>query len=191
MPTERKLCILHYKSTEKQRLFDKLNVFLNVLILIEVWFMKSLKLLFAVATMLIIGAVTSNAQVGGAFGFGFNVGEYSGIQGHYSINNDFEIGTQFGLITGGGSNAFELAPYAKFRFGGNNFKPYIMGQFSISDNGVSSSNRLAARFGGEYFPNAAVALTGDVSFLSLGLGTGGTTLFGVINPRVGVNWYFK
>lgn len=153
--------------------------------------MKSLKLLFAVAAMVFIGAVSSNAQVGGAFGFGFNVGEFSGVQGHYSINNDFEIGTQFALITGGGSNTYGISPYAKFRFGGNSFKPYLMGQFSIIDRGNGSSNSLDARFGGEYFANPAVAVTGDVSFLSLGLGTGGTTLFGVINPRVGVNWYFK
>lgn len=153
--------------------------------------MKSMKLLFAVAVMLIIGAVTSNAQVGGAFGIGFNVGEYSGIQGHYSVNNDFEIGTQFALITGGSSTNFLLAPYGKLRFGGNNFKPYILGQFSIVSNGDTSTNALVARFGGEYFATPAVALTGDVSFLSLGLGTGGTTLFGVINPRMGVNWYFR
>ncbi|MBL8004653.1 MAG: hypothetical protein JNL36_06125 [Candidatus Kapabacteria bacterium] len=153
--------------------------------------MKSLKLLFAVATMLIIGAVTSNAQVGGAFGFGFNVGEYSGIQGHYSVNNDFELGTQFGLSTGGSNTNFLLAPYAKFRFSGNSFKPYIMGQFSIISNAGSSNNFLDARFGGEYFANPAVAITGDVAFLTVGLGNNSTTLFGVLNPRVGVNWYFK
>lgn len=153
--------------------------------------MKSLKLLFAVATMLFIGAVSSNAQVGGAFGFGFNVGEYSGIQGHYSINNDFELGTQFGLSTGGSSTNFLLAPYAKFRFGGNNFKPYVLGQFSIVSSGGNSANFLDGRFGGEYFANPAVAIMGDVSFLSVGLGDGGSSRFGVLNPRVGVNWYFK
>lgn len=153
--------------------------------------MKSLKLLFAVATMLIIGAVTSNAQVGGAFGFGFNVGEYSGIQGHYSVNNDFELGTQFGLTTGGSSTDLLLAPYAKFRFSGNSFKPYVMAQFSIVSRGGNSSNFLDGRFGGEYFANPAVAITGDVSFISVGLGDGGTTLFGVLTPRMGVNWYFK
>lgn len=181
---------MEYKSTENPRLIDKMNFFL-LFIFIEVWFMKSLKLLFAVATMLIIGAVTSNAQVGGAFGFGFNVGEYSGIQGHYSVNNDFELGTQFGLTTGGNSTNFLLAPYAKLRFSGNNFKPYIMGQFSIVSSGGNSANFLDGRFGGEYFATPAVALSGDVSFLSLGLGDGGTTLFGVIRPRMGINWYFK
>lgn len=153
--------------------------------------MKSLKLLFAVATMLIIGAVSSNAQVGGAFGFGFNVGEYSGVQGHYSVNNDFELGTQFSLATGGSSTNFLLAPYAKLRFGGNNFKPYVLGQFSILSIGGTSSNSLDGRFGGEYFATPAVAIMGDVSFLSVGLGDGGSSQFGVLNPRVGVNWYFK
>jgi hypothetical protein len=153
--------------------------------------MKSMKLLFAVAAMLIIGAVSSNAQVGGAFGFGVNVGEYFGAQGHYSVNNDFEIGSQIYLATGGSSTDFFIAPYGKLRFGGNSFKPYIMGQFTIADVGGVSRNGLDGRFGGEYFANPAVAITGDVSFLALTLGEGGTTRFGVLQPRVGVNWYFK
>jgi len=154
--------------------------------------MKSLKLLFAVAAMLIIGAVSSNAQqVAGTFGLGFNVGDYSGIQGHYSVNNDFELGSQFGLSSGGSSTNFLLAPYAKLRFSGNNFRPYVIGQFSIVSSGGNSANFLDGRLGAEYFANPAVAIMGDVSVISLGLGSGGTTVFGVLNPRVGVNWYFK
>ena len=153
--------------------------------------MKSLKLLFVVATMLIIGAVSSNAQVGGAFGLGFNVGRFAGIQGHYSVNNDFEIGSQFALFAGGSTTDIQIAPYGKLRFGGNSFKPYIIGQFVISQVNDISSNGLVGLFGAEYFANPAVAMFGDVGIISVGLGDNGTTVFGVLNPRVGVNWYFK
>jgi len=161
--------------------------------------MKSFAAFAAAAVVTLFGASVASAQSPSEqFGFGVSAGDGL-VGGHavYAVTPAVHIGTQLGLVLTDGNNQFVFAPYGKFLFKGpKELKPYVWAQFGIATgkmvNGISSTQTgLAFGGGAEYFATPNVGIFGQIAVLDIGFGTGGTTVFGLISPRVGIEWFLE
>ena len=147
-------------------------------------------------------------------GIGVTVGsmteQNSSVGGHvaFAMTEKLHLGSQVGFSTGSSENGDSdsyilIAPYAKFLFPlRNDFTPFLIGQvivdnggtsyeYVLGQEGISSSNsRSSLYFGGgaEYFPTPGLGVYGYIGFIDIGLDPKGTQI-GLLQPRVGVEWF--
>ncbi|HCN04204.1 MAG TPA: hypothetical protein DIS79_01175 [Bacteroidetes bacterium] len=159
--------------------------------------MKSFAAFAAAAIVSVFSASVASAQSPSEqFGFGVSAGDGM-VGGHaaYAITPAFHIGTQLGLIVSDGNNQFVLAPYGKFLFSGpKELKPYLWAQFGIATGqaqgtGTGTRTGLAIGGGAEYFATPNVGIFGQIAVLDLGFGDFSYTNFGLLSPRVGIEWF--
>lgn len=160
--------------------------------------MKSILMLFALVVALLISAMSSRAQSPDQqLGVGVVAGSMYGGYVAYAISPAFHLGTQLGIRIESNNNQFFFGPYGKFIFAGTaEFKPFILGQFSILTNAAfndrgerTASTSLAFAPGAEYFITQHFGLWGAVTMLYLGF-TPSVTQFGLLGGNVGAEWFF-
>lgn len=151
------------------------------------------------------------------FGIGITVGSMNNrndiLGGHaaFALSQTVHLGAQVGFAigssdnAGGSGNYWLFAPYAKVLFPlRNEFTPILMGQIILDNGGTnyeyvpgqeygsSSSVRSSLFLGGgaEYFPSSTLGIYGYVGILDIGLDPS-ETRFGLLQPRAGVEWFFR
>lgn len=169
-----------------------------------------MKKFFAVAfaaMVLIAGASTVRAQSpDGQFGVGVALGDVSGAQIQYAISPAFHVGTRVGISISDGTTALNLGPYAKFIFAGSKeFKPYVQAMLSFMNSSIdlgsntqsSTQTGLNLGFGGEWFATPNIGIFGNISLVSIPFEKNEDPLvvarkvsFGILQPTVGVEWFF-
>lgn len=151
------------------------------------------------------------------FGVGITVGPMNarnsslGIHGAYALSEEFHVGTQFGFAVGsngatqGSDHYWMIAPYAKILFPiRNEFTPILVGQFILDNGGTSveyvpgqeyelardTRSSIFVGGGAEYFPSSSLGIYAYVGFVDVGLSTD-ETYIGLLQPRAGLEWFFR
>ncbi len=148
-------------------------------------------LLALVPALVIFCTVPSQAQAPDGQ-LGIQAGTHGlGIQ--YAISPSIHVGAILGLQQGDfAATTINIAPYGKFLLEGE-VNPYIMAALEINsvDNGSvsSSSTRIIAAFGLEYFITENVGVFGQATILQLNLDPS-ATLFGIFSGNAGIEYFF-
>jgi hypothetical protein len=162
----------------------------------------------------IASAQSPNEQIG----VGIIVGDqYSGVQGSYAISPAIHLGVNLafaavtnsttvdGTTTSSSSTQVLFGAYGKFLFKGTKeFKPYAHGNLIYGStsqdmgNGVSESVSglsLWAGVGAEYFITSNFGAFAQIRILDLPLtrtdGAAKTTVIGIGQPAIGLEWFFN
>lgn len=149
----------------------------------------------------------ANAQTpDGQVGIGLTAGNALGGHVAYALNPGFHIGAGVGLAltsrsSGGNSTSGNLllfAPYAKLILAGmKDMKPYFFGAFVLTSGKgageTESTTNTGLNFGAgaEYFASRNVGIYGHLSVIRLGFGDVSTTDIGLLEPQVGIEWFFN
>ncbi len=161
--------------------------------------MKSSLMLLALVVALLISAMSARAQLSPdqQFGVGVVAGSMYGGYVAYALSPAFHLGTQIGIRVESNNNQFFFGPYGKFIFAGTDeFKPFILGQFSITTDAAindqgqkTAATSLAFAPGAEYFITQHFGVWGAITLLNMGF-TPSVTQFGLLYGNVGVEWFF-
>lgn len=153
---------------------------------------KILRTVAGVATAALMATTSMFAASGpsekAGLGFETGAGQYS-IKGLYAISEAFHIGTLFGFSSyspkvGESSTYLTFAPYGRYLFGSNDFRPYAQMQFLVSSNRGNSGNALGGMFGAQYFVSKSFGVYGQINIFTIGLDDQGSE-FGIGNAVLG------
>lgn len=171
----------------------------------------------ALIALLLLGSASAQQTPSEGFGLGATVGclnsETDILGGHVSLipSANLHVGAQVGFAmesgdaVGASRSYWLFAPYAKFLLSlRNDFSPFLIGQIVLDNGGssytytpggtgeTSSSMRSSLFIGGgaEYFPSSQLGVYAYLGVLDLGLSPQSTRL-GLLEPRVGVEWFFR
>lgn len=156
---------------------------------------------FLLGALLVLGAVKASAQGSIApssqLGVGVNVGAGVGAKIQYAINPSFQIGGGLSFASNSGGSTTGIEAYVRFLLEGQ-VNPIIQAGFTTTsqkiDGAITNPAAVSGLYGGvgiEYFINRNVGVYGLVNILELQLDPSSVTTFGIMSPRLGLEWYFK